>query len=65
MSAKTSEDHNVAGMLGAKRRERGFDEIYLGEENGFELVAHEILRRRRGRQLFYGSNNSYFQIIIS
>lgn len=46
MSADTRENHNVAGMLRAKRRKRRFNEIHLREENGLELVAHQILRRR-------------------
>ena len=43
MATDAGEDHDVAVVAVAEAGERGFDEVYLAEEDGFELVAHEVL----------------------
>jgi hypothetical protein len=53
------ENHDVTSVLGAKHGKSSFDEVYLGKEDSFELIAHEVLRRKRGRQLFDRSDDSY------
>lgn len=54
----------MPGMFLAQKRQTGLDEIHLGEEVRFELVADEIQRCRAGGEFFDGTNNSYILVGI-
>jgi hypothetical protein len=47
-------------MAFAEAGKSSFDEVYLAEEDGFELVADEILGRGVGGKFFYCTDDSYF-----
>jgi hypothetical protein len=52
------EDYDVAVMAVAEAGEYGFDEVYLAEEDGFELVADEVLGRGVGGEFFDCADDS-------
>ena len=59
MTADAAEDYDVAVVAVAEAGESGFDEVYLAEEDGLELVADEILGRGVGGKFFDCADDSY------
>lgn len=59
MACYPGEDYDVSGVLLTEEGERRFDEVDLAEKGDFELVAHEVLGREAGRELFDGADDRY------
>ncbi len=59
MASNTRQGYDVASMLGSENGQRRLDEVDLREEDGFELVADEVLGAGRVGELLNGSDDSY------
>lgn len=59
MSCDSSENYDVAVVAFAEEWEGRFDEVYLREEDYFELVADEVLGCGGGGEFFDGAYDSY------
>ena len=60
MPSDTSEYYHVSGVLLAEEGQSCFDEVYLAEEDDFELVAGKILGCCVGGHFFHCAYYGYF-----
>jgi len=60
MASNSRENYHVPGVLLAEEWECRFDEVYLAEEDDFELVAGKILGCCVGGHFFHCAYYGYF-----
>jgi len=59
VAADAGQDDDVPRVLGAELGQGGLDEVDLGEEDGVELVADQVARGGRCRELLDGADDGW------